>query len=193
MYFGSFFSARRKVSLIISWFRNCCFYFFSLIFKSVGREREVFVRGARLSFVSAEINEAQGRHRAAGDEPTKKYRIRVQLKISRHLRKIQKIKIGSTWLDSNPGQKILDQLELIKIQKIKIGSTWLDSNLGQKILDQLELIKIQKKNIGSTWLDSNPGRKILDQIDFPELIFLIQIQRAGTFFADPCCLWHRNY
>ena len=158
MYFGSFFTARRKVSLIISWFRNCCFYFFSLIFKSVGREREVFVRGARLSFVSAEINEAQGRHRAAGDEPTKKYRIRVQLKISRHLRKIQKIKIGSTWLDSNP---------------------------GQKILDQLELIKIQKKNIGSTWLDSNPGRKILDQIDFPELIFLIQIQRAGTFFADP--------
>ena len=108
------------------------FIFFSLIFKSVGREREVFVRGARLSFVSAEINEAQGRHRAAGDEPTKKYRIRVQLKISRHLRKIQKRKIGSTWLDSNPGQKISDQ------------------------------------------------------IDFPELIFLIQTQRAGTFFADPC-------
>ena len=66
------------------------FIFFSLIFKSVGREREVFVRGARLSFVSAEINEAQGRHRAAGDEPTKKYRLWVQQKISRHLTKIQK-------------------------------------------------------------------------------------------------------
>ena len=55
----------------------------------------------------------------AGDEPTKKYRIRVQLKISRHLRKIQKIKIGSTRLDSNPLQKILDQLDLVKIQKNK--------------------------------------------------------------------------
>ena len=83
----------------------------------------MFSRSARLSFVSAEINEAQGRHKAAGDEPTKKYRIRVQLKISRHLRKIQKIKIGSTRLDSNPVQKILDQLDLSKIQKNKIGST----------------------------------------------------------------------
>ena len=116
MYFGIFFRHVGKC-LWSSAGSETVVFIFSLIFKSVGREREVFVRGARLSFVSAEINEAQGRHRAAGDEPTKKYRIRVQLKISRHLRKIQKIKIGSTWLDSNPGQKILDQLELIKIQK----------------------------------------------------------------------------
>ena len=116
----------------------------------MGREREVFVRGARLSFVSAEINEAQGRHRAAGDEPTKKYRIRVQLKISRHLNKIQKIKIGSSRFDSNPVQRILDQVDLIKIQKEKIGSTRVDPNPVQKILDQLDLIKIQEIKIGST-------------------------------------------
>ena len=106
----------------------------------MGREREVFVRGARLSFVSAEINEAQGRHRAAGDEPTKKYRIRVQRKISCHLRKIQKIKIGSNRLDPNPVQKILDQLDLIKILKEKIGSTSLHANSKAKILDQPKLI-----------------------------------------------------
>ena len=90
--------------------------------------------------MSAEINEAQGRHRAAGDEPTKKYRIRVQRKISRHLRKIQKIKIGSTRLDPNPVQRILDQLDLIKIQKIKIGSTRLDPDPEQNVLDQPKLI-----------------------------------------------------
>ena len=77
-------------------------------------------------------------------KPTKKYRIRVQLKISRHLNKIQKIKIGSSRFDSNPVQKILDQVDLIKIQKEKIGSTSLDTNPGQKILDQLDLIQIQR-------------------------------------------------
>ena len=39
--------------------------------KSVGREREVFVGGARLSFVSADINEAL-EVMAAADEPKKK-------------------------------------------------------------------------------------------------------------------------
>ena len=128
MYFGSFFTARRKVSLIISWFRRCCFHFLFWYLGVWEGEREVFVRGARLSFVSAEINEAQGRHRAAGDEPTKKYRIRVQRKISRHLRKIQKIKIGSTRLDSNP----------IRYKKYWINSTW--SKSKKKKLDQHHLI-----------------------------------------------------
>ena len=98
----------------------------------------MFVRGARLSFVSAEINEAQERQMAAGDEPTKKYRIRVQLKISPHLSKIQKNKnrinstcsksstknIGSTRLDQNPKRKKLDQLDLIQIQYKKY---WINS------------------------------------------------------------------
>ena len=153
MYFRSFFGTSESVfdhQLV----PKVLFSFSILIFRSVGREREVFVRGARSSFVSAEINEAQGRHRAAGDEPTKKYRIRVQRKISRHLRKIQKIKIGSTRLDPNPLQKILDQLDLIQIQfkKYWINSTWSKSST---------------KNIGSTRLDQNPKRKKLDQ---PKLI-----------------------
>ena len=79
----------------------------------------MFVRGARLSFVSAEINEAQERQMAAGDEPTKKYRIRVQLKISPHLSKIQKNKNRINSTCSKSSTKILDQLDLIKIQKEK--------------------------------------------------------------------------
>ena len=159
MDFRSFFSAHRKVSLIISWFQRCCFHFF-LIFRSVGREREVFVRGARLSFVSAEINEAQGRHRAAGDEPTKKYRIASTAKNIAPVEKNPKNKnwinstwskssrknIGSTRLDPNSKNKKLDQLDLIQIQfkKYWINSTWSKSST---------------KNIGSTRLDQNPKNK----------------------------------
>ena len=73
------------------------FSFSILIFRSVGREREVFVRAARLSFVSAEINEAQGRHRAAGDEPTKKYRIRVQRK---NIAPLEKNPKNKNWINS---------------------------------------------------------------------------------------------
>ena len=145
MYFRSFFWHVGKCLWSSAGSETVVFNFFSLIFKSYGREREVFVRGARLSFVSAEINEAQGRHRAAGDEPTKKYRIRVQLKISRHLRKIQKRKIGSTRFDSNPVQKILDQLDLIKIQKEKIGSTPLDTNSKGKYWINLSWSRVKIK------------------------------------------------
>ena len=61
---------------------------------------------------------------------------------------------------------------------------FLNLNPFQKILDQVDLIKIKKKNkIGSTRLEPNPGKKHIGSIDFPELI-----QRAGTFFADPCPL-----
>ena len=83
-------------------------------------------------------------------------------------------------------RKIMDQLDLSKIQKEKnwINLTWSKSST---------------KNIGSTRLDQHPKRKnwinltwaksrknILGQVDFQDLIFLIQIQGAGTFFADPC-------
>ena len=63
-------------------------------------------------------------------------------------------------LNSPYSQDLDSQLDLIKIQKEKIGSTSLDTNPKDKILDQPQLILSQKNKIVSNFQDPTIQKSI---------------------------------
>ena len=153
------------MSLIISWFRRCCFHFlFWYLGVWEGKGKCLFAARGWVLWARKLM-----KRRGATGRPETSQQKSTEFEYSEKYRatweKSKKIKIGSTRLDSNP----------IRYKKYWINSTW--SKSKKKKLDQLDLIQIQNKTY---WINLSWSRfkiKILYQI------FTIQRSKNPLIFG----------